>query len=422
MKNITKGHIYIIFSAAFCIFMFTFYGVRFFHFKNKDKNIIETVTNLNQLLTAKISYEGDGIRKDNSFYYFNGKYVNNYVEYSNRLFRILNIDNLGNIKMVLETPETILSYNGTNYDESLVSKWLNTVFYPSLDQELLTEGDYCVDQVDNDISCNSILKYKVGLLSLVDYKTAGNKESFLNNGYYTWLINNDSKNNPWYINNLGEVGISNTVNSLSVRPVVTLNANIDIISGLGTKESPYRFKEYKATSLEEVLTGSYIKLGEDLYRVSSTTDNIKLIKETSLDKKMVFSTYMNIYEPTRRGSLAHYLNNEYYNSLSYKKYIVSTNYNTGIYINNYQEINSKLIKTNIGLPTPGDAFIIDSNSYFTLNPTGKATQAMNIILPEGRIYTEEINTELNIKPVITVAKSHKITAGTGTSLDPFVLE
>ncbi|UKI57433.1 MAG: hypothetical protein L6V81_08915 [Clostridium sp.] len=49
---------------------------------------------------------------------------------------------------------------------------------------------------------------KITLLSLYDYASAGGKESYLNNGKSYYLSTIDDKNNNYFINTTGDVGLN----------------------------------------------------------------------------------------------------------------------------------------------------------------------------------------------------------------------
>jgi hypothetical protein len=406
MKKINWGYIYIITSVLFAIFMITFYGYRFFHFKKDSKVVDEKVTNINEILISKVVYTGDGLYKDNDNYYFKGKEVSNYVDYSNRLFRIVSIED-GNIKMVIDTPETII-------DSNSIHDWLDK-YLEGLDNELITEYNYCSDKVNENITCDNKELTKIGLLTLKDYELIGNTNSFVNNGYYTWLSTENDNNNHWYITDTGEVAISEADNTLSVKPVITLKANLDIIHGDGSVNSPYTFKTYT-----DIRLGSYIKYSDMLWKVNKIDDNYALIKEETLEEPSIYSNHINNYDTKRKGHVANYLNNEYLNKLD-KNSIKNIEYNNGIYTNNYNNITINNVKTYVGLPNIGDLFIVGDKDTYTMNPTGKATQAMNVVLSTGRVYSAEINEEYYIRPVITISKVEPI-SGSGTYLDPFIVK
>ena len=80
----------------------------------------------------------------------------------------------------------------------------------------------------------------VGLLKESDYSSAGSSSSYLNIGYYWWLIT-PSGSNVRNVNNIGYLNSNSPASSSNgVRPSIYLKSNIVISGGSGLKGDPYR--------------------------------------------------------------------------------------------------------------------------------------------------------------------------------------
>ena len=186
-------------------------------------------------------------------YIYKGEVNDNYVLYSGMMFRILGIDKNENIKLVSEDNVTLI-YPGFDkgYEKSYVNKWLNSsdekfsgVFESILVNAggLLDNTSYCADVIDDltKIECKNVVEdYKMTLLSLYDYKAAGGKSSFLNNGTLFNLGSLTSDNYNYYVTKDGEISLNKkTSKAITIKPVVTLNSGIEFISGTGKSKDPY---------------------------------------------------------------------------------------------------------------------------------------------------------------------------------------
>ena len=422
MKRISWKYYFIWTSILFTIFLIVFFGYRFVHFYNLSHVNTKGLTNLTEILESNVQYVKDGVHREDNIYFFYGKDVNNYVYYSGRVWRVISVDSKGQVKLIEDIPETLIYYGQNVFEKSYVYTWLNSNFLPTIkDNSYLVEGLYCVDSFDDEVGCNTKIGYNAGLLSAKEYEQAGGKNSYLNTGVYTWLINTNTQNNPWYISNEGALGVSKTVTSLGVKPVITLKANIDITGGDGSESNPYVFVQNSPKTIADLYVGEYLTYSGYTWRVMSQGDTTKLIMSNTLENKYTYSNYDNKYNIKYYNSVAYYLNNSFYYGLSDNSLIVNTTFNTGIYEEDYSKINSTVVEAKVGLPSVGDNFSYINKSNFTINPTGKATQAVYTSLAEGRLYSDSINETEYVRPVITIKNDSAIVNGVGTIQNPYVL-
>ena len=114
--------------------------------------------------------------------------------------------------------------------------------------------------------------------------------------------------------------------------------------------------------------------------------------------------YGNDFDTEDEKSIAYYLNNDFYNSLSFKDDIVDTKFEIGNYTNNYKEIESKTETAKVGLLSIKD-FKLDNTDipYLLLN---KANDDEAYAVDSG-MYKVNKNLSKAVRPVIRV-KSDKI--------------
>ena len=87
----------------------------------------------------------------------------------------------------------------------------------------------------------------VGLLNMYEYtmslKNADYKTGYLNNGLNWWTMTPSDSNNIYLVNDYGVAPtMYSSRNTFGIRPVINLKSNIKIVSGNGTKDSPYRLE------------------------------------------------------------------------------------------------------------------------------------------------------------------------------------
>lgn len=377
--------------------------------------------------------------EENNIYRYIGNIEDNYIKYNGILFRIVEIDNYNNIKIVSDNNITLMYNSNTTFEKSFVNKWLNKtdenysgVFENNLyDTSNLENTSSCSDIIDDltKITCLSVdTNNKISLLSLYDYSSAGGKQSYLNNKESFYLSTISSKNIEYYVTSSGDIGVNDN-KVLGVRPVLTLNGNLELLEGKGTKEEPYIIEKHEVKNTKDAYIGSYIKIKNDTYRIINIeNDKIKVIKDSIiLDENnngilKSFSTKTNVYS-LDKNSLGYYLNNDYYNTLN-KDLIVKSDFFIGAYTStnlDYTSMYSKKINTFISLPSLSDMFINDVENIFLLNPSYENNQTIYTINNTKNIYKDLITNTHNIRPVFYIKKDNDILSGAGTKIDPYII-
>lgn len=424
---------------------YTFRLVKYYLKENGHKDADTTILLVDELI-KKQSYvdqtKGLVHDKNASIYRYIGKVEDNYLEYSGILFRIVGIDKDNNIKAISDSNLTLM-YSGLEkgFDKSYVYKWLNKsdekysgVFENNMDStdKYLTNTYLCDDVVSDlkNINCeknNNALK--ITLLSLYDYASAGGKESYLNNGESYYLSTIDDKNNNYFINTTGDVGLNKISSKIyGVRPVITIKNDVALMHGDGSKTSPYAVIEKSISKLSDVYISKYINYSGNTYRVISTGENVKIalsdnIKDGDKYLEKTFGGKNNIYSTTKK-TIGEYLNNTYYKSIKNNDLIVKSSYGIGSNtLDNldYTAVYSKTNTFNIGMLTLGDMFISDTKNVLTMNRGIESNMIINVINKDGNVFGDLIASKYEVRPTMYLKGNINIVSGDGSIDSPYEL-
>lgn len=432
-RKISIQKIFNLVSFTFILACSIFYGGRFIKLYLENNKIADIKTFAD--IIKENNSENENFKHINGDYYFEGKEQNNYIKYSNLNWRIIRINNNSSITAVLDNSITALaSGKETNFKDSYFNLWLNDnneeytgILEKNLNNttQYLTYTHTCSDKVNDtkSITCKETVQdYLITLPSLNDYVNTGSSNSFMNNEENFYLINSTKEKKMWYVDNTGKVNTTDGSDILGIKPVITFKNSISLIEGNGSKETPYIIES------ENGLFGSYVKLGEDIWRIYDVKeDSVKLSLDTYAkingnDINYKYSTTGYYHNDTKQGSLAYYLKNTYLPSLSYNDLINETKYSNGLYSNNtkfdYRETLKTKIDTKIATLSIGDIFLNPSNTkYFTSTGISKNDNLMYIMKNDFRVYTETASSNLRVIPVISINKD-LLTKGIGTKDNP----
>lgn len=416
-------------SLIFLIGCILVYSIRFVYYykkfnkkssNNKEGEVLAlTIQKDNGLVS-----EGEGLYNNEGELVFRGKNVNNYLVYSNILWRIVKVNTDNSILLITDSTISNLFYSNdsSDYLKSDIYNWLNKsktntgIFENILSnkKKYLVPNTLCLDTLTNlnNITCHKKDNENyVGLLSVADYLNSKDKDSYINNTDSIWTINGKDSKTAWIINK-GNLSNDSVTNIHGVKAVVTLNNTIGKIDGDGTVNNPYTIEKES----DKIEYNSYVKFDKDLYTVIDINDkNIKLANVNLInDQKARYYKYYNEnFDLSLKTSLAYYLNNTYYNTLSYKNNLVDCDYYVGDYEKSYKDIYSKKITAKIGLLSIAD---INSNdiltNYLLLNKYNNVVFSVN---DQTQTYANKIRT------TICIDKKSKL-KGNGTKKNPFELE
>ncbi len=236
-----------------------------------------------------ITTSGEGLYSANGQYVFRGENVNNYVKLDKTLWRIVKINNEGNVVLIQNegiefyqpwddryNEETQFESGVNSYNVSRIKDYLaNILVKPNKDngEDILSNGDkakmvsfqLCVagrsvtsESKNNTEECRQKAQdQKIGLLTLSEYlyasldpncKSAATK-SCMNYNYLRlddewWLATPNSENTykVFKIDRFGDIKADNASTYSQVRPVIYLNNRVMYAKGKGTKSDPYKVK------------------------------------------------------------------------------------------------------------------------------------------------------------------------------------
>lgn len=232
---------------------------------------------LKSLIMADIATENSGLYKQGDYYIFKGDDVDNYVEFYGVIYRILNMDKNGILKLVKVERELTnqtwdTKYNidiknsyGINiYKDSSIRKRLldyyNTNKKMQKAKAQMISYDVCVDSRDiNDLTisdnCSQILENQpITLINITDFANASldkncvsiTSKSCRNYNYlkstnlYSWTVNAVSNNSyeVYYLSN-GSIEHQEASKYVSYNLVIYVDSEEMVKKGKGTEKEPY---------------------------------------------------------------------------------------------------------------------------------------------------------------------------------------
>lgn len=439
MKRIHFQKIFCYISFLFILSCCVFYGTRFIKLYLEEKKIEVQEKNTLVKEIRDNSFESDNFKEINNSQYFINNSNNNYLLYSNLLWRIIKINNDNSITVISDSSLTSLA-NGEylKYEDSYINKWLNLndeeysgILEKHLNQveTYLQKTPTCLDTVDvlNNSECQNINNDNyISLLSTTDFVSIGSKDSYVINNEYFYLGNSNSDNEIWYVDNEGKITTNKGTDIIGIRPVITIKSNIDYISGDGTKDNPYQIET------ENGLFGSYVKLDNQIWRIYQVNETeVRLVlndylKVNNDNLKYIYSNLNSYHDDYKYGSIAYYLNNTFLNSLSYKNKLKEVNWTNGYYGSNsnydYTYALNTTVNSKIALISIGDIRLNNElDNYYTLTGNKINGSMVYAISSNQKLFGKTIQNKINVVPAISLDKS-LLTKGNGTIDSPYEME
>ena len=432
-RKISYQKIFIAISAGFFLACCLYYGSRFIKLYLENENNLKQNEDALANIVIEENKKEDNFKKINGNYYFTEDTDNNYIIYSNILWRIVKINKDNTMKLISEDILTYLAYgeNNKKFEDSYINKWLNNkteenegILLKELDNKNMVNDKLCIDKIAkaNNQECeNYDDNLYISLLSLSDYMNAGGSKSYLNisKKYYLSSIN---ENKIWYVNDTGKAEESDGKDIYGIRPTITLGSATKQDKGKGTKDDPYIINT-------DNLFGSYVKLSNDVYRIFETSEETlklsltTLLKEDNSELEHIYSNKSYYHNDTNNGSLAYFLNNTYLNKLKYKNEIISNKWANGTLNNNlnYTSCLNTKIDTKVATLSIGNILLNNLDNYFLMNGNDSSTRLVYKTTEKGTVETQDVSDPAYVIPTITI-KKEKLTKGNGTLEKPYELE
>ncbi len=421
----------------------------------RDHSFNKTVVTRNVTVAQNLT---DIVRNntDDSNYY-RGLNPNNYLLFSGMLFRIVNVNEDGSVKIVSYDNISNIPYGPleTDYDKSNIPVWLNKAFYNSLnnpDQYVVQDSKWCLDYADfeNYVSdtCTTTTTNKVGLLTLSDWnKSMENGATYLNTVGEYWLLTRQNAHYV-YIHSMMSGGIDE-VKSTSLngaKPALNLKSGLYITSGNGTSGNPYRLGDYSYGKTHDLvnsrLVGEYINYSGMIFRIGGFDEdhNTKLVSVLYLGnlstQKYFYSSYQNEdnimkFNPKQEGNIGYQLNNEYIDFID-DSLIVNHDYSLYQYDENVDYTHYKVdstFKSKLSIPSSFELFSGVNESYnsqvnYWLLDYVDEQNAFMINSSNGRTFNigKGFYDSNAFKIVFYLKNTAKISSGNGTSVDPYYVK
>ena len=374
--------------------------------------------------------------------YYIGEDPENYVYFSNMLFRIIGIKD-DNVKIIADKDIANVNYDG-------IDEWMKYYENHLTDsaKKLIVPAKYCdmtiTDSTLDTTQCNSYSKEKnIGLISIDEINKAATSRdtaNYLVGETTSWTGNSKDAQNAYaikmFVNNAGAV---EKKHNYGVRPVISIKADTLIKSGNGTMDHPYILEDYmraKKSDLNERYTGEYITYGGLLWRIIETNSDgtTKVICEQTLKQDDVFLTFTepdgatsHIYNPNKKDNIGYFINNrssEYIDTA----YFVNHNIEVPIYKGEpmYKgEVQTKKYTVKVSAPNMYEMFSaavpedIDG-IYKLINSSQSAEENPGVNNLGSVAYSwDSMTYDYGVRPVAYFNKSVTVNSGKGTIDNPF---
>ena len=377
---------------------------------------------------------------------YKGLVENNYISFAGRLFRIVNLNSNGTVKIV--SSEDV----GTvNYDD--IDKYLNDYYYENIYEDskdlLVKNYKWCNDQVGSKElasrkKCvNNTNKNVVGILSLADYNSSiENGNSYLYTDTINWMSDYTSKSEAWgtrvaFFGSEEQYYAFDRDYNFSVRPAFVLKKGIKVVDGTGSKDDPYVIDNFKKGKVGDKIntrySGEYVSYGDTVYRIVEKEDGYtKVVSNDTLyfNYNEIVTSYetddkAKIYNPKEKGNVGYFIENET------SKYIKSDIFvKRKIEVPIYSKVatysgkkTTKEYSVKFSAPSIYDLYSTVNSVDFWLKDSSKKNYMKYVVSENATIYYNELpnNFSAGIRISAYLDKNVTILSGKGTEDSPYVL-
>lgn len=431
---VTKGHVN---TSKIGTYKITYTAVDSLNNKTTVVRTVQVVQKLYQTILSKL---GD-VRN------FVGNPNDNYIRFSNMLFRIYGVDD-SNVTIVADEDVANVNYNK-------IDKWLN-YYYEHLNataQKMIVESQFCNMRVSDTsvdtVQCNSYTgKRKVYIPSIIEVNKANTfDENFMKPDTMSWVANPKNSKQAYVTRKMffddayGKSFLAyDFLDNYGVRPMMVIKGNSLIVGGDGTRSNPYVFNDYKQSDVGDLVhdceTGEYIVDGDLLWRIVDLMEDgtTKVISVTSPSSEISYypdpTMDKIVYNPERNDSVAYLINNsvsEYIDTSKFAKHTI----NVPIYKERFvygEEVKNKQYEVMFSAPNMYEMFSAqvrnlsgyNPHSYWLLN-SSDAKHVAGVITDIGVPLNEKLPDyyTANVRVVGYLKKDITISGGMGIEDSPY---
>lgn len=378
---------------------------------------------------------------------YKGLAENNYIKFAGQMFRIVNLNNDGTVKIVSNE-----DVGTVNYED--IDKWLNDYYYSNIYSKskdlLITNYKWCNDQVgEKELSSrkkcvNNTNKQVVGLLSISDYNnsldSAGN--SYLYPNTINWISDYLSKSSAWttrsaFAGTQAKYYSFNKDYNFSVRPAFILKKGLKVTGGDGSETSPYIIDQFKTgkvgTKINTRYSGEYVSYGDTKYRIVEIENGYTKVVSNSILRNSVkditiqynTSSKAKIYNPKEKDNVGYYIENntsKYLKSDIFVKRVIKV----PIYKKQATYSGKKTTKeysVKFSAPSIYDLYSTVNSANYWLRDSSEKQYIKYLVSNNSTIYYDELPDKFDagIRISAYVDKNATILSGTGTEEDPYIL-
>ena len=439
LKKLSFSKIFCFLSILFILTCCLIFGGRFIKLYLENRKVETEEKNTLAKVLKDNNNDNQDFKSVNGQNYFTNNTDTNYLSYSNILWRIIKINDDNSVTAISNNSITSLAFGKKlNYEDSHVFNWLNKTddeYSGILEKNLHDTETYlqktitCNDKLDKleNTPCKDTNEDNyITLLPVVDYLNIGSKDSYLANDEYFYLSNSNTEDKIWYVDEDGTSNLSTGQDIFGIRPVITIKANIDYVSGDGTKEKPYVIEK------ENALFGSYVKIDNTIWRIYEVNDtDVRImlndyLKESNEELTYKYSNISSYHDDYKYGSVAYYLNHTFLNTLSIKNKIKEVSWYNGYYNidtdYDYKYALNKTINSKVALMSIGNIFLNpELSNYHTMTGNKEKGTMIYTIQKNKKTYQKQVTSEVNVVPTISIDKD-LLKKGNGTLDSPYEME
>lgn len=388
-------------------------------------------------------------RRGNSKGYFTGNASNNYIYFSNSLYRIYGLDG-DNVRLVSNNMVGIMNFDAL---DSFTDRYYKALSPKS--KRLIVKNKYCKDKLSDSnldtTECSSYTEERYAYIpSVADInKIRTNEGDFITTTQEIWTANTADKNNSYvnsgaFVDSTKVFDKGNNNSNIGFKPIITIKGNSIVDDGAGTVDDPYKLADdLKYAKSGELVNdrylGEYLSIDNNTWRIIGIEDDgtTKVILNETLvsDESEVeynnsgdINTY--IYNPKKVNTYGWYVNNkatEYLNMKLFTTHKITVPvYKKDILYGKEIKGETKSYKVKLSVPDVYDLYTIPDDfvgDYLNLNSSKNKKKILVTGIDGAPYYADYYYKDrYSVRPVAFLKKDAKVSSGRGTINEPYIVK